>query len=179
MRLAAVLLAIVLFPVISPAQSEPKSATVTASAQVILGLKMEGVEPLQFDEIMAGETKAVNLDGSATGASVTGNERAGKFKITTQGSFMLEFSEVPTSMIGPGGAQMPVSFTSGWSLNQAPPSAGSNALMVGGGRSAVRINSSAATDVYIFLGATVVPPVSQTEGLYETRIVLTATFGVD
>ena len=151
----------------------------TANARVILGLKMEGVEPLQFDEIMAGETKAVNLDGSATGASVTGNERAGKFKITTQGSFMLEFSEVPTSMIGPGGAQMPVSFTSGWSLNQAPPSSGSNALMVGGGRSAVRITSSAATVVYIFLGATVVPPVSQTEGLYETRIVLTATFGVD
>jgi hypothetical protein len=121
----------------------------------------------------------VNLDGSATGASVTGNERAGKFKITTQGSFMLEFSEVPTAMIGPGGAQLPVSFVSGWSLNQAPPSPGSNALLVGGGRSAVRINSSAATDVYIFLGATVVPPVSQTEGLYETRIVLTATFGVD
>lgn len=178
MRLAAAFV-VVFFPMLVCAQSQPASASVSASARVILGLKMEGLEPLQFDEIMAGEAKGVNLDGSATGASVTGNERAGKFKITTQGSFMLEFSEVPTAMIGPGGAQMPVSFTSGWSLNQVPPSAGSNALQVGGGRSAVRINSSAATDVYIFLGATVVPPVSQTEGLYETRIVLTATFGVD
>lgn len=178
MRVTAVLL-IVMFPLLVRAQSQPASATVTASANVILGLKVEGLEPLRFDEIMAGEPKQINLDGTATGASVTGNEQAGKFKITTQGSFMLEFSEVPTAMIGPGGAQMPVSFTSGWSLNQAPPRAGANSLSVGGGRSAVLINSSAATDVYIFLGARVVPPVSQTEGLYETRIVLTATFGVD
>jgi hypothetical protein len=178
MRVVAALV-VLMFPLLVSAQSQPATATVTASANVILGLKVEGLEPLQFDEIMAGEAKQINLDGTATGASVTGNERAGKFKITTQGSFMLEFSEVPTAMIGPGGAQMPVSFTSGWSLNQAPPSSGSNILQVGGGRSAVRITSSAATDVYIFLGATVVPPVSQTEGLYETRIVLTATFGVD
>lgn len=178
MRLSA-FVAFLFLPLLLSAQTDTGSASVSASARVILGLKMEGLEPLQFDEIMAGEAKGVNLDGSATGASVTGNERAGKFKITTQGSFMLEFSEVPTAMIGPGGAQLPVSFVSGWSLNQAPPRQGSNALLVGGGRSAVRINSTTATDVYIFLGATVVPPVSQTEGLYETRIVLTATFGVD
>ena len=179
MRYVAVILLINLIPVVSIAQNQAEPVVIQASANLILGLKVEGLEPLQFDEIMAGEAKQINLDGTATGASVTGNERAGKFKITTQGSFMLEFSEVPTAMIGPGGAQMPVSFTSGWSLNQAPPSSGSNILQVGGGRSAVRITSSAATDVYIFLGATVVPPVSKTEGLYETRIVLTATFGVD
>lgn len=169
---------LLLLPIWVQAQSQPATATVTANATVILGLQVEGVEGLQFDEITAGEEKQVNLDGTAVGASVTGLERAGKFRITTQGSFMLQYSEIPVAMTGPNGAQMPVSFFSGWSLLDAPPRVGNNLVSTDGGKTAVFI-SNPESEVYVFLGAKVTPPVSQPEGLYETRIILTATFGVD
>lgn len=160
------------------AHAQKGSATATARAAVILGLSVQGVEGLQLDEITAGQEKQVNLDGTAVGASVTGLERAGKFRITTQGSFMLQYSEVPVALTGPGGAQLPVNFFSGWSLLDAPPRLGANLVSVDGAKNAVFI-ANPKSDVYVFLGARVAPPVSQPEGMYETRIVLTATFGVD
>lgn len=160
-----------------PVAAPTNSAVAQASANVIIALTVEGVQDLLFDEIMAGEEKIIQLDGTATGRSATGLEQSGKFRVNTTGSFMLEFSEVPTSLLGPNESSMPVSFFSAWSANNLPPPAGNNQILLDGTRSVVVRNSNG--DVFVFLGARVFPPSNQQEGLYQTRIVLTATYGID
>lgn len=153
---------------------DPTQATINVTGTVILGLTIEGVQDLIFDEIVAGDPKTINLDGTAVGASVTGDEQAGLFRIDTRGSFTLEFVELPAAMIGPNGASMPVSFFSAWSED----SDGANATnpVATGAPTPVIVPES---EVFVFLGATVQPPPTQTLGEYATTVTLRATFGVD
>ncbi|AXJ00388.1 hypothetical protein CYPRO_1123 [Cyclonatronum proteinivorum] len=153
---------------------DPTTATISVTGTVILGLTIEGVLDLVFDDIVAGDPKTINLDGTATGASVTGEEQAGKFRIDTRGNFTLEFVDLPNEMIGPDGASMPVSFFSGWSEDDD----GANATnpVETGAPTPVLVPES---EVFVFLGATVEPPPTQTLGQYETTVTLRATFGVD
>lgn len=173
----AALALVLLFGSMPAAQAQngdPSTASIAVTGTVIQGLTIEGVLDLVFDDIIAGDAKTVNLDNSATGASVTGEEQAGKFRIDTRGSFTLEFVDLPTAMIGPEGAVMPVSFFSAWSPNDNPANA-TNQVNTGA-PTPVLVDD---TEVFVFLGATVTPPPAQALGEYETTVTLRATFGVD
>lgn len=153
---------------------DPTQATISVTGTVILGLTIEGVLDLIFDEIVAGDPKTVNFDGSATGASVTGEEQGGKFRIDTRGNFTLEFVDLPAAMAGPDGASMPVTFFSAWSDDDNPANA-TNPVQTGA-PTPVLVPES---EIFVFLGATVEPPPTQTLGEYATTVTLRATFGVD
>ncbi len=153
---------------------DPTTATINVTGTVILGLTIEGLRDLVFDEIVAGDPKTINLDGSATGASVTGEEQSGTFRIDTRGDFTLEFVDLPSAMTGPEGATMPISFFSAWSDEDDGASATNNVAT--DAPTEVIVPES---EIFVFLGATVEPPPTQTLGEYETTVTLRATFGVD
>lgn len=183
--LSILLFALLLFatPRISTAQQDtPNSnkaggAVATASANIVIGLTLEGVQQLLLEDIVAGEEKTVFVDGRVEGSQVTGNEQPGKFRVNTMGSVMLEFSEIPSYMIGPGGARMPVRFHTAWSGSVVPPAGGRDVVELGEGLSSIFVDSTG--DIFVFLGATVTPPETQAEGVYQSRVVLTATYGID
>ncbi len=163
-----------------PAQAQDQ-ATISVSGTVISGLTVDAEQDLLFGDIVAGETKRINLDGSATGSS-PGEEQAGIFKISTLGSFTASFTDVPAQMVGSGegntGEQFPVSFFSAFNTSNTAPEEG-NEVSVTANTPIVVAGNGTFQEVFIFLGAEVNPPVAQAQGLYETTITLTATFGID
>lgn len=163
-----------------PAQAQDQ-ATISVSGTVISGLTVDAEQDLLFGDIVAGETKRINLDGSATGSS-PGEEQAGIFKISTLGSFTASFTDVPSSMSGAGdnneGVELPISFFSAWSNSDAPPGQGNEVSLSEDTPINLEITGNE-QDIFLFLGAEVEPPNNQAEGLYETMITLTVTFGID
>lgn len=172
---------LVLVLVSLPKAFAQESASISVSGTVIAGLSVDSQQNLTFGDIIAGEQKRVNLDGSATGAS-PGEEQAGIFRISTLGSFTVSFTEIPSAMTGTGennsGESMPITFFSAWNTSLTPPEAG-NEVSVTENTPIVVNNSGTELDYYVFLGAEVDPPLSQAQGLYETTVTLTATFGID
>lgn len=159
-----------------------ESATISVSGTVISGLTVDAEQDLLFGDIVAGESKRVNFDGTSTG-SAPGGEQAGIFRINTLGSFTISFTDVPAAMIGTediAGQTLPISFFSAWSNNLTPPSGGANVVSITENTPVVVTPPVGdRVDVYVFLGAEVTPPASQAQGFYETTITLTATFGID
>lgn len=167
--------------ILLPQAFAQESATVEVSGTVIQGLSIEAEQNLFFGDIVAGETKRVNLDGTGTGSS-PGDEQAGVFRISTLGSFTVSFTEVPSFMTGSGenneGVEMPVLFFSAWNNSDTPPDEENEVSLSDDTAINLEITGDE-QDVFVFLGAEVEPPVTQAEGLYETTIILTATFGID
>lgn len=157
-------------------------ATISVSGTVISGLSVEAVQDLLLGDIVAGEVKRVNIDGTATGSS-PGDEAAGKFRIATLGSFTLSFTDVPSAMIGTGegneGVELPVTFHSAWNVGDNVPEEEENVVAIDDNTPVTVEASGEERDVFVFLGAEVTPPATQAQGFYETTITLTATFGVD
>lgn len=167
--------------VLLPQAFAQESATIEVSGTVITGLSVEAEQNLLFGDIVAGELKRINLDGSGTG-SAPGEEQAGIFKISTLGSFTVSFTEVPEAMLGAGdnnsGESLPISFFSAFNTSLTPPEEG-NEVSITEDTPIVVNNNGGEQDIFVFLGAEINPPVSQAQGLYETTVTLTATFGVD
>lgn len=170
-----ILLAATLFGVAGvQAQS---SEDINVQARVITGLSIEGVQNLSLGEIAAGEIKRILWDGSVDGfSSAEEDVSAGIFRINASAPFRLQLSETNGAMIGPGDAQLPVTFFAAWNDSQTPPPS-DNTVELDGSTSIQTDNSQA--DIYIFLGAEVEPPAEQARGIYETTITLTATYGID
>lgn len=158
-----------------------ESATIEVSGTVVTGLSIEAERDLTFGDIVAGETKRVNLDGTGTGSS-PGDEQSGLFRISTLGSFTASFTEVPSSMTGTGdqneGEELPVSFFSAFSTSENPPE-DEKEVSIEDDTPIILESTGDEQDIFVFLGAEVEPPVTQAQGLYETTITLTATFGID
>ena len=165
--------------------AQDNTAAIGVSTTVLIGLSVEAAQSLLLGDIVAGETKRIELDGAATG-SQPGEEQAGVFRINTPGSFTVSFSEVPTSLTRSGGgdgnpASLPITFFAAWNDALTPPNTGNIVNVTPNTTTPIIINgnSTSPQNIYIFLGAELSPPNEQTIGVYEGTITITAIFGVE
>lgn len=176
----AVVLTLLLVMMVTSVTKAQSTANISITTTVLSGLSIEAEQDLRLGDIVSGETKRVNLDGTGTG-SQPGDEQAGIFRITTPGNFTISFTEVPTVMVGTGagnaGELLPVSFFSAWSTNSTIPNQ-ANVVSLSNGTPIV-ITNNGMQSTFVFLGAEVNPPATQALGVYETTITITATFGID
>jgi hypothetical protein len=176
-RAGLILLTMIMFTTVVQAQ---ETGSIAVTTTVLPGLSIEAEQNLRFGDIISGETKRVNLDGTATG-SQPGDEQAGIFKISTLGNFSISFTDVPSFMVGSeagnAGELLPVTFFSAWGTDMTTPDEGRVMSLASG--TPIVINGTGEQSIFVFLGAEVNPPISQPQGTYEITITITATFGID
>jgi hypothetical protein len=153
------------------------AASIQTNATVIQSISVEARQELLLGDIVAGETKRVNVDGSAIGAEI-GGEQAGVFRIESGGRVFVRFDNLPTSLLGVDplntGQSLPVRFLTSWS-NSASGAGSASAIDP---TSATAIETSG-NDLYLFIGAEVIAPAAQREGLYTTTITILVTYGLE
>jgi hypothetical protein len=149
---------------------------VQVSASVMPVIQVTAQQGLLLGDIVAGETKRVNVDGSAIGAEI-GGEQVGVFRIETGGRVFIRFDNLPNALLGTdasnSGVTLPIRFLTGWSTN---PSGAATATPLDL-TSAEGIGS--AGNLYLFIGAEVDAPATQREGLYTTTITILVTYGLE
>jgi len=152
------------------------SANVEVSANVLSIISVEARQELLLGDIVAGETKRINMDGSTFGAEI-GGEQVGVFRIETGGRVFIRFDNLPDALLGTdasnSGVTLPIRFLTGWSTN---PSGAATATPLDL-TSAEGIGS--AGNLYLFIGAEVDAPATQREGLYTTTITILVTYGLE
>jgi len=174
--MAALMILSTLIPTYLGAQSKISDSEASASAVVLWAVDVTGVQNLQFDEIVTGEEKVIYLDGSVSGIKRSGQEKPGKFRITTPQSFQVRFKELPSTMEGPRGINMPIEFFAAWSEEQFPSKQQLNMFDI---NNTLLISSTGSVrEIYLFLGARVTPAQSQVLGDYNVQVTLSIIHGI-
>jgi hypothetical protein len=149
-----------------PGALAAQSADVAATANVLAQLTVAAEQDLDFGNVIPGFVRTV-------APADLGD--AGRFSL--QGAdgleVALDFGALPTELVGPGGATLPLSFgaasagygaTSGAVDDTFDPSAVENANLSGTG------------ELYVFIGGTVTPDAAQAAGSYTGLITLTVSY---
>ncbi|MCW9706296.1 hypothetical protein [Fodinibius salsisoli] len=157
------------------------TGTITASADVVQQLAVEGVNDLLFQLVSPGVDKTIDLEGNVSAGTATGGEQAGQFTVSASegASVTLEFTALPAVLTetSAGTETMPITYESGWDVT-------------GDGTSTTTVTTSGSTTIgdfpandvggtnliYVLLGGTVQPIANQVQGTYEADITLTATY---
>lgn len=148
----------------------------SARATVLWSVDVKGIQNLRFDEIVMGEEKVIDLDGTVRGMNLSGREQAGKFSITTPQSLNIRFKDLPSAMEGSEGVSMPIEFFAAWSEEQFPDTQQLNIFDIS---STLLIRSAGSVrEIYLFLGARVTPAQSQLLGDYNARVTLSIIHGI-
>ena len=164
---------------VNPSQAQP-AGNIPVVATVMSNLVVESRQELLLGDILAGETKRVDVDGSTNGAEI-GGEQPGVFRIGSSGRIHIRFDDLPDRLIGTeainSGAFIPVRFFASWS----PTATGASNGMLIDPTSEWRLEAggSASSDIFVFVGAEVQAPTTQREGLYATTITLVVTYGIE
>lgn len=149
------------------------NAEMSASAKILWNLELEGVQDLVFDQIEAGLTKQIDVDGSVFGQEATGNEQIGVFRVATKESINFEFGDLPSYMINEQGTRLPITFLAAWGENRQ-------------GTDVTRLDPNLPVSipadenrefVYLFLGASVNPSEDQPEGEYAIELRISVVYG--
>jgi len=153
------------------------NATINANAEVLAPISVFGAENLLFDIVSPGIPKTVDLDGSATGGTVTDAEQAARFDISAgnNANVSLSYTTIPTELDGPDNATMPITFSSAW---------GTASIYDESGFETVNVTESENTDattsnegeISVFLGGTVTPDNNQSQGTYTADVTLTVEY---
>ncbi len=148
---------------------------VTANAEVLAPIEVDGAENLEFEIVSPGIAKTVNLDGSAEGGTITENEQAARFDITAGGSanVLLSFTTIPGTLSN-GSATLPISYVAAWGTasTYAETFAPVNVIE----DQTTSATTSESGEIFVFLGGTVTPDVNQAQGNYSSEITLTVTY---
>lgn len=152
------------------------SASAEVSATVLSGIRVESRQELLLGDIVAGETKRINIDGSAFGAEI-GGEQVGVFLIETGGRVFIRFDNLPNALQGTDAdntdTTLPIRFLTGWSTDPT------------GAVTATPLDLLAAEGIgfvgnlYLFIGAEVDAPATQREGMYSTTLTILVTYGME
>ena len=170
------LMSLFIIPADMLAQTAVSHSDASARAVVLWSVDVTGIQNLQFDEIVMGEQKEIDLDGTVRGLNSSGREQAGKFRITTPQSFSIQFKDLPSAMEGPGGISMPIEFFAAWSDEQFP---GNQQLNIFDINDTLVIPSEGyMREIYLFLGARVSPAQSQLLGDYNVQVTLSIIHGI-
>lgn len=168
------------------AQVTPQSdnADIKGLANVVAQVAVTKFSDLDFKNVAPGVVKTINFVNTVTAGTTNGGETTGRFDITKGANTQvtLEFTALPTSLDGTGGASgntLPISYTTQLFKESttahpiAPPAQGNTVIVQNSSTTAPYY----ATDAFqLDLGGTVTPATTQVAGAYEGVITLTATY---
>lgn len=161
----AVLIALIGLADVARAQTS-LTATVTATATVNAAISVANTKTLSFGAVTQNEAKTVSATDAAAGQLV--------FSGTPSSPASVTFMSIPSSLSGPGGAQLRIDGFSGY-FNTSNSTSGGTAFVPSPVAQAAGV-SSPTGQLYIFFGATVHPAAEQPTGAYTATIVMQVAY---
>lgn len=204
---AVVLILMILLPV--QQLKAQKTATIDASANVLSGVVVEGIQTLDFNNVLRGMTKTVNAEDAAVtvsgGVNPGANEEQAVFAVLTEdGTNMTLELQLPAEVERTDADPIPISFTKEGGGNNflwasavnigelatatrnefnAIDNSGDSpvATAVISDLSGASLNARGVTGngILVAVGGTVTPALDQDQGIYVGIITLTATLNDD
>jgi hypothetical protein len=149
---------------------------ITGKAQVVQTLKVLKQVNLDFGIVAQGANKTIGLNNDMTGGPNLGTQTTGRFLVTAAPSTNVDITFFTPTNLSSGANTLSIEdYTYGWHT--------SNTFTGGttftGGSTDITFPENLAESlnaIYVFIGATVKPAVSQVVGNYEAEITLTATY---
>lgn len=149
---------------------------ITGKAQVVQTLKVLKQVNLDFGIVAQGSNKTINLNNGVTGSPSLGTQTTGRFLVTAAPATNVDITFSAPTHLSNGENNLPIQdYTYGWHT--------SNTFTGGttftGGSTDITFPENLTESlnaIYVFIGATVKPAVSQVVGNYEAEITLTATY---
>ncbi len=159
--------ALLALPLALPSFAQAQSSvteSVNATATILAGLEIRPDTDLAFGELVPGVARTVfNSDADAAQFVVAGAPGA---------TVNLVFTALPTSLAGPGGATLPVAFSS--SAAGFGPASRTVAQSFDPG--SAQVASMGTGTLYIMLGGTASPAPTQTAGSYSGTVTLQVSY---
>jgi hypothetical protein len=159
------------------------NASVLGKALVLQRIDVTGVTALDFGWVSPGLAKTINLENIATGGQAgEGTQTTGVFTVSAAvgSNVQIEFTTLPANLSYLTN-ELPIgSYTAGY--HTANPFDGVATFEPGTGAQVSNGNfpandlGSSVNGIYVFIGATVSPGLTQASGDYEAAITLTATY---
>jgi hypothetical protein len=169
-RTAAGVAAVLALALGSASTAAAQTGTINATATVLQPITVSAVNDLQFGNIYPGVDKAI---------AYTDASNAGMFSVAGDGGAQVSVSfTLPTDLNGPSGSTLPIASWDGYhNTTNSATTGGSNFTP---SATAITTNLSGATgssgSLYIFLGATVSPTATQTQGSYTNTVQMTVAY---
>ncbi|MBK7428990.1 MAG: DUF4402 domain-containing protein [Saprospiraceae bacterium] len=159
--------------VVAQAQQSDDEAT-EARATVVQQIVVSQEADLEFDLVSPGVAKTISHSGPTlvSAGTVTGAEARGVFTVSAGEGTSVDLSYTfPTVLVNATLDELPISFTSGW--GEANDNTATDPVTMAG---TTNIDEFPAGLVYVMLGGTVTPALSQAPGLYTADVTLTAEY---
>jgi uncharacterized protein DUF4402 len=141
--------------------AQAQSNSIQATAAVQQPITVTAVRDLTFGNVFPGVPKSVTLI-SAT---------AGKFSVAGQGNALVSMSFVVPSDLDFSGNLLPITWSGSWNGTDDPAGAG---FTPGAGATAATFSGAGA--LFVYVGATVTPSITQVAGNYAGTVQLTVTY---
>lgn len=141
-----------------------QSANITVTANVLQAMTVAGTRPLDFGNVFPGVARPVGV-GAAT---------SGLFTLTGQNSANVNVSfTLPTTLVS-GANSLPIGTWTGYHNTTNNATVGGTAFTPSVATTATAF--SATGNLFVFIGGTVTPIVSQAAGTYTGIVTLTAAY---
>lgn len=152
-------------PSVAEAQT-PLTGTVTATATVNAAISVASTHTLTFGTVTQNVSKTISATDVNAGQLVFSGSPSSPASVT--------FASVPSQLVGPGGALLPIDTFSGY-FNTSNSSSGGTSFIPSPVAQAAGV-SSPSGQLYIFFGATVHPALEQPAGAYRATIVMQVAY---
>lgn len=143
-----------------------QSGNINATATVLQPLTVTGVQDLAFGNVYPGVNKTIDYTDATNG---------GQFSVTGFGGAQVQVSfTLPTALDGPSGATLPIDSWTGYYNQTNSATTGGSAFSSLSGSTTTTLSGTG--DLYVFLGARVVPANNQTAGSYTNTVTMTVAY---
>lgn len=139
------------------------SANIQATATVLSAVTVAAGNDLQFGNVTPGVTKTTAIADAG----------AGRFDVTKAASQGVTLSFTLPANLTAGANNLPIgSWTGGWNTTQTPAGATAFTPTAGG----TNTTATAATTVFVYVGATVSPAAAQVAGSYTGDVTMSVVY---
>lgn len=149
---------------------------IVGKAEVVQTIIVAKQVDLNFGYVAQGSNKTIGLTNNVTGVPNHGTQTTGRFLVSAAAATNLDLTfTTPTNLTSGTNNLRIEDYTYGW--HTANTFAGGTPFS--GGTTDITVPTNfveSANSIYVFIGATVKPQISQTIGVYEADITLTATY---
>lgn len=142
------------------------TGTVNATATVNAAISVASTHTLTFGAVTQNVSKTISATDINAGQLVFSGSPSSPASVT--------FTSIPSQLVGPGGASLPIDTFSGYFNTSNSPSGGTSFIPSPVAQAAGV--SSPSGQLYIFFGATVHPALEQPTGAYRATIVMQVAY---
>jgi hypothetical protein len=147
-----------------------QTATINATATVLQPITATGAQDLAFGNVFPGVAKTIAYTDAAN---------AGQFSISGDGGANVTISfTLPTDLTGPSSSTLPIGSWTGYHNATNSSTSGGTAFTPSATAESATLSGTSGTagSLFVFLGATVTPTTTQTQGSYTGTVQMTVAY---